>query len=110
MGRPLHQPQARSGVADEEKFVLIDRSSFVLLCLSRELSHQNSRWTGEKQEEYDEVADSLISMVMDEQLSAPELQARYARFVYEQADRNKADACRVLGIDDRTLRCHWAGR
>jgi hypothetical protein len=49
-----------------------------------------------------------MSMAMHQHWSVPELQARYARFVYEQVDRNKAHACRILQINYRTLCNHLA--
>ena len=62
---------------------------------------------GEEQEELLEAAgDSLMSMAMHKHWSVPELQARYARYVYEQVDRNKAHACRILQINYRTL-CNY---
>jgi DNA-binding NtrC family response regulator len=63
----------------------------------------------EGQEELHEAAgDSLMSMAMHQHWSVPDLQARYARFVYEQVDRNKAHACRILQINYRTLCNHLA--
>jgi DNA-binding NtrC family response regulator len=58
----------------------------------------------EEQEELHQTAGvSLMTMAMHEHWSVPELQARYARFVYEMVDRNKAHACRILKINYRTL-------
>jgi DNA-binding NtrC family response regulator len=63
----------------------------------------------EEQEEFVEAAgDSLMAMAMQERWSVPQLQARYARFVYEKVHRNKAHACRVLQINYRTLCNHLA--
>jgi DNA-binding NtrC family response regulator len=62
---------------------------------------------GQEQEELTGiVGDSLMTLAMHEQWSAPDLQARYARFVYERVGRNKAHACRILRINYRTLCSH----
>jgi DNA-binding NtrC family response regulator len=64
---------------------------------------------GEEQEDLPKAAgDSLMTMAMHQHWSVPELQARYARFVYEQVDCNKAHACRILQINYRTLCNHLA--
>jgi len=52
------------------------------------------------------AATSLMALAFDRRWSAPELQSRYARFVYEQVHRNKAQACRILQINYRTL-CNY---
>jgi DNA-binding NtrC family response regulator/DNA-binding response OmpR family regulator len=64
---------------------------------------------GQDQEERQEASsDSLMSMAMQKCWSAPELQARYAQFVYEQVNGNKSRACRILRINYRTLCNHLA--
>jgi DNA-binding NtrC family response regulator len=64
---------------------------------------------GEQQQQRSGAAgDSLMSMAMHERWSVPELQARYARFVYDQVKQNKAQACRILRINYRTLCNHLA--
>ena len=45
---------------------------------------------------------------MENQWSVPDLEHRYARYVYEQVGRNKAQACRILKINYRTL-CNHLG-
>ena len=63
-----------------------------------------------------EVADQLpfsvgplLDHAIENQWSAFDLENRYARYVYEQAGRNKAQACRVLKINYRTLCNHLEG-
>jgi DNA-binding NtrC family response regulator/DNA-binding response OmpR family regulator len=74
------------------------------------LLHEGETFSfGAEQEEIRQAAgDSLMAMAMREHWSVPELQARYARFVFEQVDRNKAHACRILQINYRTLCNHLA--
>ena len=60
---------------------------------------------GEGQQDL-QAAPSMMSMAMERRWSAPELQSRYARFVYEQVNHNKAQACRILQINYRTLCNH----
>lgn len=74
------------------------------------LLHEGQQFSfGEEIEEYHEPAgDSLLAMAMQKQWSSPELQARYSRFVYERVNGNKAQACRILRINYRTLCNHLA--
>ena len=74
------------------------------------LLHEGEAFSfGVEQEGIDWAAgESLMAMAMRERWSVPELQARYARFVYEQVDGNKAHACRILQINYRTLCNHLA--
>jgi DNA-binding NtrC family response regulator len=74
------------------------------------LLHEGETFSfGVEQEGIDWAAgESLMAMAMRERWSVPELQARYARFVYEQVDGNKAHACRILQINYRTLCNHLA--
>ncbi len=50
----------------------------------------------------------MLEHAMENQWSVSDLENRYARYVYEQVGRNKAQACRILKINYRTL-CNHLG-
>lgn len=48
----------------------------------------------------------MLSIAMEHQFSVPELQLHYSQYVYDRVGHNKAEACRILRINYRTLRNH----
>ncbi len=83
--------------AVERSILLSDGAEFALPGTCAPVAHQA-----------DFNLEHVLAHAMENQWSVPDLEQQYARYIYEQVGRNKAQACRILKINYRTL-CNHLG-